>query len=51
VGTTTPRYWRAHAAALLVGWFSTMKLGRPVAQNPVISPAPVVTVQELDLAA
>jgi hypothetical protein len=40
-----------HAAALLVALFSTMKLGRPVAQNPDIAPAQVVTPQKLDLAA
>jgi hypothetical protein len=40
-----------HAAALLVALFSTLKLGRPVAQNPDIAPAQVVAQQKLDLAA
>jgi hypothetical protein len=40
-----------YAAALLVALFSTMKLGRPVAQNPDIAPAPVVASTKLDLAA
>jgi hypothetical protein len=40
-----------YAAALLVAFFSTMKLGRPVAQNPDIVPAQVATPQKLDLAA
>jgi hypothetical protein len=32
-----------YAAALLVALFSTMKLGRSVAQNPDIAPAPVAS--------
>jgi len=40
-----------YAAALLVALFSTMKLGRPVAQNPDIAPATVATSPKLDLAA
>jgi len=34
-----------------VALFSTMKLGRSVAQNPDIAPAPVVASKKLDLAA
>jgi hypothetical protein len=40
-----------YAAALLVALFSTLKLGRPVAQNPDIAPAPAVTASKWDLAA
>jgi len=40
-----------YAAALLVAVFSTMKLGRPAAQNPDIVPASAVTPPKLDLAA
>ena len=40
-----------HAAALLVALFSTMRFGRPVAQNPDIAPAPVASSPKLDLAA
>jgi len=40
-----------YAAALLVALFSTLKLGRPVAQNPDIAPAAVVAKSKLDLAA
>jgi len=40
-----------YAAALLVALFSTMKLGRPVAQNPDIVPATVAASPKLDLAA
>jgi len=40
-----------YAAALMVALFSTMKLGRPVAQNPDIAPASVVASKKLDLAA
>jgi hypothetical protein len=40
-----------YAAALVVALFSTMKLGRPVAQNPDIAPASVATSSKLDMAA
>jgi hypothetical protein len=40
-----------YAAALLVALFSTLRLGRPVAQNPDIAPATVVAKSKLDLAA
>jgi hypothetical protein len=40
-----------YAAALLVALFSTMKLGRTVAQNPDIAPATAVASSKLDLAA
>jgi cellulose synthase/poly-beta-1,6-N-acetylglucosamine synthase-like glycosyltransferase/exo-beta-1,3-glucanase (GH17 family) len=40
-----------YAAALLVALFSTLRLGRPAAQNPDIVPAPSVAAQKLDLAA
>jgi hypothetical protein len=40
-----------YAAALLVALFSTMKFGRPVAQNPDIAPATAVAASKLDLAA
>jgi hypothetical protein len=40
-----------HAAALLVAMFSTMRLGRPVAQSPDIAPAQAVTPSKWDLAA
>jgi exo-beta-1,3-glucanase (GH17 family)/cellulose synthase/poly-beta-1,6-N-acetylglucosamine synthase-like glycosyltransferase len=40
-----------YAAALLVASFSTVRLGRPVAQNADIAPASVVTSKKWDLAA
>ena len=40
-----------YAAALLVSLFSTLKPNSQAAQNPDISPAPVVSPQKLDLAA
>jgi cellulose synthase/poly-beta-1,6-N-acetylglucosamine synthase-like glycosyltransferase len=40
-----------YTAALLVALFSTMRLGRPVAQNPDIAPATVATSSKLDMAA
>lgn len=40
-----------HAAALLVAAFSTMRIGRPVVQQPDIAPAAVGNPPKLDLAA